>query len=90
MSMIQSSPVADTLDVDGEVIVLFGTTIARLSPLGAAILELTTKPTTVDDVASALEEQFGRPPSGTTLNATLAAVAELEARGALVQLSDAG
>ena len=93
---IQTLPYADLL-VDGdEALVLLavaaaspdeqGGTIARLSAIGATVLQLAEPGIGFDELAAALEARFGAPPAMTTAEA-LPAVLDALAAQRLVDLS---
>ena len=54
----------DLLVVDAESAVLHGNRLLRLGPIATAIVQLMKEPHTVEELAAALEAQFGAPPDG--------------------------
>ena len=85
---VRRTPV-DVLEVDGESLVLLDDAhVVRLSPIATAVFGLTATARTVAGLAVALEEAFGPPGDGATLDAASAVVAELVAVGALEEVSN--
>jgi len=84
-SFVRRTP-ADVLEVDGESLVLLGDRVVRLSPIATAVFGLTATPRTVAELAVALEEMFGAPADGGTVDAAAAVVEELVAVGALQEV----
>lgn len=79
VSFVRRTPV-DVLEVDGEPLVLLGDRVLRLSPNATAVVGLTATPRAVAEVAVALEEMFGAPADGGTVDAAAAVVEELGGR----------
>lgn len=85
------SEALDVLEVDGESLVLLRDgQMVRLSPLATAVFRLTAAPTTVEAIAAVLEETFGAPEAGTTVDATRSLVAEMLTAGLLRPAPDGG
>ena len=85
---VRAARFADVVERDGEALVLLrGGGLVRLSPLGAAIVELAVNPIELEVLAGALERRFGRPPEGTSLVVAERMVHELAGQG-LLQLGD--
>lgn len=79
----------DVLAVDGEALVLLAPDqVVRLSPIAATIYTLTTSATAPDDLAFAVEQTFGAPEHGQTLDALREILASLVAAGLLDQVTD--
>ncbi|MBK9158478.1 MAG: hypothetical protein WAV45_06650 [Propionibacteriaceae bacterium] len=81
-------PVADMLEHDGELLVLTESTLLRLPELGARLLAACEVPRTVAELADLLEQRFGRPESGSTLEATQTAVYALREAGLIREVDD--
>jgi len=74
----------DALVVDGEAVLLLPPDqVVRLSALGTAIFNVTAGPTTVDDLAPAIEARFGAPGDGDTRTALAGVLYDLVAAGVL-------
>ena len=83
---VRRTPV-DVLEVDGESLILLGDRVVRLSPIATAVFGLTATARTVADLAVTLEETFGPPADGGTLDAAAAVVEQLVAVGALEEVA---
>ncbi|HBX82044.1 MAG: PqqD family peptide modification chaperone [Propionibacteriaceae bacterium] len=81
-------PVADMLEHDGELLVLTDSTLLRLPELGARLLTACEEPRTVAELADLLEQIFGPPEEGSTLEATQTAVTALRGAGLLRDVED--
>ncbi len=85
---VRAERFADVVERDGEALVLLrGGGLVRLSPLGAAIVELAVNPIELDVLAGALEHRFGSPQQGTSLEVAEQMVRDLAAQG-LLRLGD--
>ncbi|KRE43449.1 hypothetical protein [Knoellia sp. Soil729] len=73
----------DALLRDDVALVFVRGTVVRLSELSTAIFTLTEDPIAVDDLAAELKTRFGAPKTGSTLDATKDAVADLIRNGIL-------
>ena len=67
----------DELHRDGESLVLVDGQVHRVSALGTLIRSRARGGASVEELAVALEEEFGRPTEGTTLHLTAGAVETL-------------
>lgn len=93
---VRTLPYADLLVHGGEGLLLRaddpagpdeqGGTIARLSAIGVAVLQLAADGIDLDSLAAALEARFGAPPEQSTREALTGVLAALEAEG-LVHLN---
>jgi hypothetical protein len=87
---VRRAPISDVLDHDDEKLVLTEGRLYRLAHVGAVIFELCHEPRSTSELASQLEEIFGRPPEGTVLEATDRVVTTLVAEGLLTWVDDDG
>lgn len=72
----------DVLEIDGESLVLLPDGVmVRLSPIATAVFRLTEAPSTVESIATVLEESFGVPEAVPTLDATRLLIADLALAG---------
>lgn len=78
----------DRLDDDEAALLLYPGQVVKLGPLGAAVTELATDPIDLHSLSTELEQRFGRPETGTTAEATHAAVTALIESGVLERLDD--
>jgi len=88
---VQTLPYADLLVHGDEGLLLraddpagpeeHGGTIARLSAIGVAVLQLAADGIDVDSLAVALEARFGTPPDQTTQDALASVLATLASQG---------
>ena len=78
----------DELHRDGESLVLVAGQVHRVSALGTLIRERARGPLTLEELARALEAEFGTPPEGTPLEHTRQAVDALLAAGLLESVAD--
>lgn len=83
MVRVRAVPAHDELHVGGESLVLVAGTVHRVSALGTLIRTCALDPVSLDELARALEEAFGAPAEGTTLEQTRVAVDTLLAAGLL-------
>ena len=67
--IVTALPYADLLEQDGEALLLTEGTLARLSGVGATVIRLATGGIDAEHLAAALVDAFGRPPTGTPLDA---------------------
>ncbi|MFK5646002.1 hypothetical protein ACI3ET_05690 [Ornithinimicrobium sp. LYQ121] len=67
----------DELHRDGESLVLLDGQVHRVSALGTMIRDRARHGASVEELAAALEEEFGRPTGGTALELTTGAVQTL-------------
>ena len=82
---VQRRVPVDVLARDGETAVLFEGHLVRLSPLSAAIFEVSGDPISLEDLVTELVARFGLPGQDTPLNATKDAVTEMARHGVLRQ-----
>jgi hypothetical protein len=82
---VQRRRPTDVLSRQGEQVVLVDGRLVRLSPISAAIWDLTEEPIDVEQLAGELEELFGAPQDRSSLDATKDAVADLVHHGVLRQ-----
>jgi hypothetical protein len=87
--IVTARPYVDLLEHDGEALLLTEGTLARLSEIGAVVIRLATGGIEAEALAAALEETFGRPPSGTPIDA-LAPILQSLAAQRLVELTPSG
>lgn len=80
---VWSVPAHDELHHGGESLVLVDGRVHRVSPIGAAIRERAVDGADVAELAAALEDSFGPPEAGSTLDLTLEAVDALVRAGLL-------
>ena len=76
MRITRVEPV-DRLDREGESLLLYERQVVRLGPIGTAIFDRTAVPRDLAELAEALAEEFGPPATGTLIEVTRAAVADL-------------
>jgi PqqD family protein of HPr-rel-A system len=68
--MISRGEITDFLVADGESLALLESTVLRLGPVATVILQLLEQgPSTEEQVARALEAEFGAPPEGSLRDA---------------------
>ena len=75
----------DQFVLDGESIVFYGNHYVCLSPLGTRIVKKAETPRTLNDLATALTDAFGRPAQGSAVTATRAADADLVTQGVMLE-----
>ena len=75
----------DQFVLDGESIVLYGNHYVCLGPLGTRIVKKAETPRTLNDLATALTDAFGRPAQGSAVTATRAADADLVTQGVMLE-----
>ena len=80
---VWSIPAHDELHHEGESLVLVEGRVHLVSPIGAAIREQAVDGADVAELAAALEDSFGAPEAGSTLDLTLQAVDALVGAGLL-------
>lgn len=83
MVRVRSVPAHDELHHEGESLVLVDGQVHRVSALGTAIRRRAVEPATLEELAQALEEEFGAPPEGSAVELTQGAVDTLVAAGLL-------
>lgn len=86
MVTYRSVPAHDELHRDGESLVLIDGEVQRVSALGTLIRAQAVEPATVEGLAAVLEEEFGPPPEGTSVEVTQQAVDVLVETGLLERL----
>lgn len=80
---VRSVPAHDELHHEGESLVLMDGEVRRVSPIGTTIRTLAADGIAVEDLARALEEEYGIPPEGEVLELTRRAVSDLLEAGLL-------
>ena len=80
---VRSVPAHDELHHEGESLVLMDGEVRRGSPIGTTIRTLAADGIAVEDLARALEEEYGIPPEGEVLELTRRAVSDLLEAGLL-------
>ncbi len=80
---VKRQPPRDILIGEDSALLLYPDELMKVSGIGTVIVQLSTDPISVTDLAQALEQLFGRPGGVSTLTATRAAVDELVDRGVL-------
>ena len=69
-----------------ETLLVYDDEVVRLGPLGSAIVSHAVQPVTTEELAAALQAEFGAP-AGDPLDATQTAVGDLITRGVLERLT---
>jgi hypothetical protein len=88
--IVRTIPYADLLERDGEGLLLTEGTLLRLSAVGAAVVRLAADGIDAAQLASALEEAFGLPASGSTLDALTPILDALAAQHLVELLPESG
>lgn len=83
MVSYRSVPAHDELHRDGESLVLLDGQVQRVSALGTAIRRRAVATATLEELAAALEAEFGAPPAGDLLTLTRRAADDLVSAGLL-------
>lgn len=83
MTGVRTVPAHDELHDEGESLVLMDGEVRRVSPIGTTIRALAADGIEVEDLARALEEEYGIPPEGDALELTRRAVSDLLEAGLL-------
>jgi len=80
---IRTTPI-DVLEVDGEALMLLHPDqVVRLSPIATTIFNMSSSTVSLDHLASVVEEQFGPPPDGATVDILPEILDDLVASGVL-------
>lgn len=86
---VRAVRVADEVVREGRSVVLLDSQVLEVSEIGTAVRALAPGWTGVEEVAGRLEEEFGAPEGGATLEHTVTLLRELAAAG-LVELDGDG
>lgn len=89
MKVVRIPPV-DRLTERDESLLLYEHQVIRLGLIGTVIFDAAEQPVDIALLAQHLEDTFGPPATGTSLESTVAAVEELKAQGVLSVTSDSG